>query len=112
MGKLFISNLPVHTDSDVLKADLEYHFMKCGRIKEMSFKMGFPSNSYRYAFVTMDTKEAAEKVIDKFNNYVLYGKPMIVTRQKEHDNRGRKYFTSVRPAVNRQASTSNSKSKY
>ncbi len=77
--QVYIGHLPY----DVERRDLEDLFNKFGHIDECSVKR-------RFAFMTFETLESAEKAVEEMNNYNFQGEQMKVEfagRKRRRDRR-------------------------
>lgn len=89
--KLFVGNLPYSAKQDAL----EELFGQAGKVESCNIITDkFSGQSRGFAFVEMSTEEEAKAAIEKFNNYELDGRKLVVneSRPKEEgprrDNRG------------------------
>ena len=84
-NKVFIGNLPWKTTSDDLAAllrDRGYAFRSARVIEERD-----TGKSRGFAFVEFETPEGAEQAIENLNDYVLDGRPLIVSEAREKEGR-------------------------
>lgn len=86
---IYVGNLPKTTDEETVKKLFEEH----GEVTEIKLLKDQYSNELRgFGFVTMPSKEAAQKAIQEVNDYELEGRTLIVNEARERKERsgGRK----------------------
>ncbi|XP_021768202.1 RNA-binding protein CP33, chloroplastic-like isoform X2 [Chenopodium quinoa] len=72
--KLYVVNLPFSLSSD----DLKKVFSECGTVKDVELIRNKDGKNRGYAFVTMDSGDEAQVVIDKFHSKELFGRTIRV----------------------------------
>jgi len=91
MSKLYVGNLPF----SVTDADLNTLFAKHGTVTSVNIITDKFSNRPRgFAFVEMETEEAAQKAIAELNGTQLEGRAIVVNAAKpqtERSNRPRSF---------------------
>jgi len=84
--RLFVGNLPFSTTKD----DLQGLFAPHGNVLEVEMVMDkFTARSRGFAFVTMETKEAAEAAIKALHHKELDGRPLTVNEARPREERQR-----------------------
>jgi len=82
--RLFVGNLSFNTTKDQLQ-DL---FAAHGTVTEADVVMDkFSGRSRGFAFVTMDTKEAADAAIKALNGQAVDGRPLTVNEARPREER-------------------------
>ena len=87
-ARLFVGNLPFNTTQDQLQELFASH----GQVVEVDVvKDKFTGRSRGFAFVTMESKEAADKAAQALNGKDLEGRPLTVNEarpREEHPRQG------------------------
>ena len=82
--KLYIGNL----SAEVTEQDLNHNFSTVGKVVSAAIiKDRYSNQSRGFAFVEMETEEAALEVIKQFNGGDLRGKAIVVSEAKEKNQR-------------------------
>ncbi len=82
--KLYVGNLSFDTTEN----DLQDYFASVGGVKEVALIQDkFTGRSRGFAFVTMDSREDAEKAIQQFNGQSFQGRPLVVNEARPMDDR-------------------------
>ena len=85
-ARLFVGNLPFTTTQDQLQQLFAAH----GPVVEVDVvKDKFTGRSRGFAFVTMDSKEAADKAAQALNGKDLEGRPLTVNEARPREERPR-----------------------
>ena len=85
-SKLYVGNLPF----SVTDADLNTMFAKHGTVTSVSIITDKYTNRPRgFAFVEMETDEAAQKAIAALNGTQLEGRALVVNQAKPQEERSR-----------------------
>ena len=85
-ARLFVGNLPFSTTQDQLQQLFATH----GQVVEVDVvKDKFTGRSRGFAFVTMETKEAADKAAVALNGKDLEGRPLTVNEARPREERPR-----------------------
>jgi cold-inducible RNA-binding protein len=83
--KLFVGNLPFSATG----AELEGLFGQVGAVTSANvISDKFTGQSRGFGFVEMDSAQAAQAAIEKFNGYELQGRALTVNEAKPQENRG------------------------
>lgn len=85
--KLFVGSVSFHTTEDALRN----HFTQCGPVKDVNLITDHTTGRSRgFAFVTMETPEAAQAAISQLNGQELDGRALAVSeaRPKEAGSGG------------------------
>jgi RNA recognition motif-containing protein len=85
--RLYIGNLA----SEVTEEDLNHNFSSIGNVASVAIiKDRYSNQSKGFGFVEMETEEAAQQAIEKFNGGELHGKKIVVSeaREKRQDRDG------------------------
>lgn len=84
MSKLYVGNLPFTTTD----SDLNTMFAKYGNVTSVSIISDKYTNRSRgFAFVEMDSDEAAQKAIAELNNTEIEGRKIVVNVAKPQTER-------------------------
>ena len=84
--RLFVGNLTYNTTS----AQLEELLSQAGKITSLNLITDkFSGQSKGFAFVEFTTDAEAIEAINKFNNYELDGRKMVVNEARPQENRDR-----------------------
>jgi RNA recognition motif-containing protein len=88
-SKLYVGNLPF----SVTDADLNTMFAKHGAVTSVSIITDKYTNRPRgFAFVEMETEEAAQKAIAELNGSQVEGRAIVVNAAKPQEQRGERSF--------------------
>ncbi len=83
-NRIYVGNLAFHTTEDVLKNE----FAQFGGVTEVKLMLDRESGRSRgFAFVTMETQEAARNAIGGLNGAVVDGRPLRVNEAEERPER-------------------------
>ena len=83
--RLFVGSLPY----SVTSSQLEELFGEVGKVTTLNLITDkFSGQSKGFAFVEFTTDEEADKAIEKFNNYELDGRKIVVNVAKPMEDRG------------------------
>src|SRR3990172_12080802 len=84
---LFVGNLPYSAKKDFLEELLG----KAGKVESCNIITDkFSGQSRGFAFVEMSTEEEAKAAIEKFNNYEMDGRKLVVNESKPKEDSGRR----------------------
>ena len=85
-ARLFVGNLPFSTTQDQLQELFTTH----GQVVEVDVvKDKFTGRSRGFAFVTMESKEAADKAVQALNGKDLEGRALTVNEARPREERSR-----------------------
>ena len=89
MSKIYIGNMPF----SVTDSDLNAMFAKHGAVTSVNIITDKFSNRPRgFAFVEMETEEAAQKAIAELNGTQLEGRALVVNQAKPREERSNRSF--------------------
>jgi len=89
MSKIYIGNMPFTTTD----TDLNTMFAKHGNVTSVNIITDKFSNRPRgFAFVEMETEEAAQKAIAELNGTQLEGRALVVNQAKPREERSNRSF--------------------
>lgn len=95
MSKLYVGNMPF----SVTDAQLNELFAKHGNVTSVNIITDKFSNRPRgFAFVEMESEEAAQKAIAELNGTQLEGRALVVNQAKPQTERGNSRSFSGRPS--------------
>lgn len=84
-SKLYVGNLPYSTTEE----DLRELFAQAGAVQSVALiKDRDSGRSKGFGFVEMETAEAAQAAITKFNNYEFQGRNLTVNIARPREDRG------------------------
>ncbi len=82
--RVYVGNLSFNTDADALRTA----FAEVDEVSDVQVVMDRETGRSRgFAFVTMGSDAAAQKVISKMNGAVVDGRPLRVNEAEERQNR-------------------------
>jgi len=85
--KLFVGNLPYSAKQD----SLEELFGQAGKVESCNIITDkFSGQSRGFAFVEMETEDGAKAAIEKFNNYEMDGRKLVVNESRPKEDSGRR----------------------
>ena len=85
--KLFVGNLPYSAKQD----SLEELFSQAGKVESCNIITDkFSGQSRGFAFVEMETEDGAKAAIEKFNNYEMDGRKLVVNESRPKEDSGRR----------------------
>ncbi|MEO0075088.1 MAG: RNA-binding protein [candidate division WOR-3 bacterium] len=90
MSKLYVGNLPFSTTD----SDLNTMFAKHGNVTSVNIITDKYTNRSRgFAFVEMESEEAAQKAIAELNNTEVDGRKIVVNMARPQETRTERTFT-------------------
>lgn len=85
--KLFVGSLPYSAGEDQLRE----LFSQAGKVESCSLIVDkFSGQSRGFAFVEMSTDEEAKTAIEKFNNFEMDGRKIVVNIARPKEDSGRR----------------------
>ena len=97
-NRLYVGNLSFSTTEELVRN----HFAKIGEVTDVHLVTERDTGRSRgFAFVTMGTRDAAEKATSQLNNVLLDGRPLRVNEAEERQSRSRS-GSGARPGPRRE----------